>query len=156
MEYQLWWTGKTQFGYLEVGIADYIKRIRHLCKFNTLEFANAKEKKDQLIIQQEEETQLLKKIDFRKDYIILLDERGLKFTSIKFAQHLEQLQNNSLHRIIFIIGGAYGFTPAFRNQAQMLLSFSDFTFSHQLIRLIFVEQLYRAQSILHHLPYHHE
>jgi 23S rRNA (pseudouridine1915-N3)-methyltransferase len=83
-----------------------------------------------------------------------LDEKGKSFTSVAFARHIEQLQNHSTRQLVFVVGGAFGFSEAVHNRAQMKLSLSEMTFSHQLIRLIFMEQLYRAFTILNNHPYH--
>ena len=155
MEFQLWWTGKTSFSYLEDGIADYIKRLSYFCKLKVIEFKGSKGIKISQQIQQFEENALLNKLS-PNDFIILLDENGKEMNSNKFAIQISQLQNSSYPRIIFIIGGAYGFSDIMKSNANLLLSFSKFTLSHQLIRLVFMEQFYRAFTIINNLPYHNE
>lgn len=97
--------------------------------------------------------QILKKLDPR-DYVVLLDEHGQAFNSEGFANFLQQQMNSGIKNLCFVIGGAYGFSPEVYNRAQAQISLSPMTFSHQLIRLIFLEQLYRAMTILRNEPYH--
>lgn len=155
MEIQLWWTGKTSFNYLEIGIQDYCKRIEKYNKFKIVEFKGSKNIIDPNSVINIEEKDLKKKI-MKGDIIILLEETGKRFSSRKFAQWVETCQNNSIQRVIFIIGGAYGFSEEFKKSSNQLLSFSDFTMSHQLIRLVFLEQLYRAFTIINNQPYHND
>ena len=89
------------------------------------------------------------------DYLVLLDEKGKAYSSEKFAEQLQKWMNAGTRNIVFVIGGAYGFSPVVYDRANQKISLSDMTFSHQLVRLIFVEQLYRAFTILRGEPYHH-
>lgn len=90
------------------------------------------------------------------DHIVLLDDKGKDYTSLKFADHLQQIMNRGVKRIVFIVGGPYGFDTSVYQKANEKLSLSKMTFSHQIIRAIFAEQLYRAFAILNNEPYHHE
>ena len=90
------------------------------------------------------------------DYVILLDERGKEFSSVNFAEYLEKKMLQGIGRVIFIIGGPYGFCEEVYERANDKVSFSKMTFSHQMIRMIFTEQLYRAMTILKNEPYHHK
>ncbi len=90
------------------------------------------------------------------DRVILLDEKGKEMTSVEFAGFLQKNMNSGIKNLVFIIGGPYGFSQAVYQRAQQKISLSQMTFSHQLIRLIFLEQLYRAFTIIHHHPYHNE
>jgi 23S rRNA (pseudouridine1915-N3)-methyltransferase len=155
MEIQIWWIGKTSFNYLETGIQDYCKRIEKYNKFKIVEFKGSKNQTDPDIIRNIEEKNLHKKI-MKGDYIILLDELGKRFSSRNFAQLIQTWQNTSIQRVIFIIGGAFGFSKEFKEASNLELSFSDFTMSHQLIRLVFAEQLYRAFTIINNQPYHND
>src|SRR5699024_7595916 len=92
----------------------------------------------------------------KQDYVILLDERGKEFTSSNFAKSLQKLFNTGHQKIVFIIGGAYGFSDEIYQRSNSKLALSKMTFSHQMIRLFFVEQLYRAMTILKGESYHHE
>lgn len=90
------------------------------------------------------------------DYLVLLDEKGTHYTSRKWAKKLQQIMNSGPRHLVFVIGGAYGFSDAVYKRAQTMWSLSQLTFPHDLVRVIFAEQLYRAFSILHNMPYHHE
>ena len=107
------------------------------------------------VMKQKEGELILNKLK-TDDYLILLDERGRAMTSIDFAAYLEKLFQHSSKRIIFASGGAYGFAEEVRQRANATLSLSPMTFSHRLIRLLFLEQLYRAMTIIHKHPYHNE
>ena len=107
------------------------------------------------IIKQLEAEKIISKLK-SDDFLILLDEKGKSFSSVQFAQYIEKKSNQSTKKIVFLIGGAYGFDTKIYERANDKISLSDMTFSHQLIRLIFMEQLYRAYTILHNLPYHNE
>ncbi len=106
-------------------------------------------------IKQKEADLLLKKLD-PSDFVLLLDEHGKTYTSLAFAERLEGLLQMPHKRIIFVVGGAYGFDERIYDRANGKISLSEMTFSHQIIRVIWAEQLYRAFSILHNQPYHHE
>ena len=90
------------------------------------------------------------------DYVVLLDEGGKEFRSVDFARYLEQKQQSVSRRLVFIVGGPYGFSQDVKNRANEKISLSKMTFSHEMIRLIFTEQLYRAMTIINNEPYHHE
>lgn len=148
--------GKTHFSFVDEGFSEFSKRINRYAKFNTelLELPS-RLKSDQIEqIKKNEADLLLKKIT-PSDYIILLDENGKEFTSVKYAAHFQKLFQHHSH-IIFVIGGAYGFHETVYKRANEKLSLSQMTFSHQLIRLIFAEQLYRIFTIIKGEPYHHE
>ena len=155
LEVQLWWIGKTAFPYLREGIEDYRKRIQHLLRFKITELDSVKSIKDENQQLLEEENRWMKLIR-DEDYIILCDERGKMYSSPEFAEFLDQQLTVQRGRMVFIIGGAYGFSENLRKRAQASISFSKFTFSHQLFRLIFMEQLYRWCTIIKRIPYHHE
>jgi len=148
--------GKTQASYLKEGIQEYEKRLKHYTKFdlNYLpDLKNTKHLKKEAIKQAEGEIILNKRV--KGDFLILLDEKGKEYTSPNFAQYLQKLMLNSHKTVHFVIGGAYGFSPDVYNAANGKIALSQMTFSHQMVRLIFVEQLYRAFSILNNEPYHH-
>ncbi|MFO8065975.1 MAG: 23S rRNA (pseudouridine(1915)-N(3))-methyltransferase RlmH, partial [Bacteroidales bacterium] len=150
-------TGKTEEPYLEEGIAIYLKRLKHYTNFEITILPNiktpGKQSKEQIL--KKESENLLKQIG-RGDFCILLDERGKSMRSLEFASFIEEKLQQSIKQIIFIVGGAYGFAPELYKRADMKLSLSKMTFSHQMIRLFFVEQLYRAFSIIKNEPYHNE
>jgi 23S rRNA (pseudouridine1915-N3)-methyltransferase len=155
VEIQLWWIGKTAFPYLKEGIQDYEKRLSHLTKFRIVEFQSVRAVKDPVQLQAEEEERFARQIK-PDDLIILCDENGDKMSSQELAVYIEQNQNLHRGKMIFIIGGAYGFSDGFKKKCHKSISFSRMTFSHQLFRLIFAEQLYRAFTIIKKIPYHHD
>ncbi len=145
--------GKLHLDFARSGFAEYEKRLQHYCKFNDeLLLVNSKSKEPEQIKKVEAEA-ILKKI-LPNDFVILLDENGKSYSSEKWAKQLEQYQVQHAH-VVFVIGGAYGFDEVVYKRANILLSLSSFTFSHQLVPMIFAEQLYRAFSILKGEPYHH-
>ncbi len=149
--------GKTDAAYLKEGMAIYEKRLKHYTKFDTIILPELKNTKhmNAATIKQKEGENILKQID-AKDFVWLLDENGKTFDSRGFAAQIERLQLNSWKRVVIVVGGAYGFSDAVYARAQSKLSLSKMTFSHQLVRLVFLEQLYRAYTILNNEPYHHD
>ncbi len=148
--------GKTSFPYLKEGIDLYLKRLKHYTKLEYIELPvkipkSAKEKDVK-----ELEAKAFKKHLNSSDHIILLDERGKKFNSISFSKWLEKFQMNSVKSIVFLVGGPYGFSEDIIRMSSQKISLSEMTFSHQMIRLFFVEQLYRGFTIIKGEPYHHE
>ena len=156
MKIELWMIGKTNFDYLQTGISLYEKRIKRYLPFEQIVFPDVKvgKKTNTEVIKEKEGELILKKLQ-AGDALILLDEAGKIFSSEGFAQHIERQLQMSYKRIIFQIGGAYGFSSAVYNRANAKISLSKMTFSHQMIRLLFVEQFYRAMTILNNEPYHH-
>ena len=154
--------GKTDFPFVEEGLEIYQQRLKHYCKFSVVCIPALKGvsswTKDQ--IKEKEGELILKELGLTgtkrsgKRHVVLLDERGKTFTSVEWASRLER--KISLDGDIFVvIGGAYGFSEAVYCLADELLSLSQMTFSHQIVRLIFIEQLYRAFTIIKGEPYHH-
>jgi len=149
--------GRTADSFYVSNINNYIERIRHYIPFEIEVIPELKNTKNISEEQQKEkEGDLLLKTLQQGDSIILLDEHGKEFRSIEFAQWFEKKLNTVNRRLIFIIGGPYGFSPKIHAMAQEKISLSKMTFSHQMIRLIFTEQIYRAMTILKGEPYHHE
>ena len=156
MKIEVWAIGKTSEAYLETGIAIFEKRLKNYLPFQLIILPNAKLKTtDALLTKQEEAKIVLSKLN-AEDYLILLDEHGKHFSSLELARRMEQLLSSSHRRIIFLIGGAFGFSQDVYQRANMQLSLSSMTFSHQMIRLFLLEQLYRAMTILRNEPYHNE
>ena len=145
-------TGKTSEKYVSEGIRIYAERLKHYCKFNLLEIESGKG--DIGTIKKKESGLILKKTN-EKDFLILLDEKGKEFSSAAFAEAITHHQNISTKHIVFVIGGAYGFSEEIYQRANMKLALSRMTFPHQLVRIIFLEQLYRAFTILRGEKYHH-
>jgi len=149
--------GKTDDKQLQTLIATYCKRLQHYIKFEYTELPDLKNTKNLgNDLQKEKEALLVLKTLENTDYVVLLDENGLELDSIKFSQFLQKQMNSGRKRLVFIIGGAYGFGEELRKRGQQQLSLSKMTFSHQMVRLFAVEQLYRAFTILRNEPYHHQ
>lgn len=148
--------GKTVNKIFQTGIDDYTNRIGHYMPFSIITIPELKNTKNLTIdLQKKKEGELILKEIQPTDTIILLDEKGKEFRSTEYAKWLKQKQSISKH-LIFIIGGPYGFSKEIYERANEKISLSKMTFSHQMVRLIFVEQLYRACTILKGDPYHHE
>jgi 23S rRNA (pseudouridine1915-N3)-methyltransferase len=148
--------GKTHINFVDDGVDVFVKRLKHYTKFESvvIEVPSKLKTNDEKLTKKYESELLLKKIQ-PSDYIILLDEKGESLSSRKFASYLEKLFLHQQH-IVFIIGGAYGFSEELYSRANHKISLSAMTFSHQLIRLIFAEQLYRAFTIIKGEPYHND
>jgi len=157
MKVKLLLVGKTVEEYLKKGIAGYQERLKHYVSFELVEIPELKGASSLTREQvKTKEGELILKQIRESDDVILLDEHGGRFSSIAWARHLEQKMAHSSRDIVFVIGGCYGFSQAVYDRACSKLSLSDMTFSHQLVRLIFMEQLYRAFTIIKGEPYHHE
>lgn len=149
--------GKTDEEYLVTGIKKYIGRIGHYTSFEMKEIPNPRNRKTLSEEQQKSAESFLILSQLQpSDHVVLLDENGKQFTSIAFAESLEKQMVSGVKRLVFIIGGPYGFSQEVYARANAKLSLSPMTFSHQMVRLIFVEQLYRAFTILKGEPYHHQ
>ena len=148
--------GKTVNKHFIAGINDYVERINHYMPFDVVTIPELKNTKSLSEEQQKlAEGELILKQLQPSDTVVLLDEHGRQYRSIDFARWLEQKQQNA-RRLVFVIGGPYGFSPAVYSRANEQLSLSLMTFSHQMIRLTFTEQIYRACTIIKGEPYHHE
>ena len=149
--------GKTNEKYFIDAIDEYTSRLKHYLPFEITVIPELKNVKNVSVSdQKEKEADLILKNIQSGDYIVLLDEHGKEFTSLAFSAYIEKKMHTISKRLLFIIGGPYGFSPRIHNLANEKISLSKMTFSHQMIRLIFTEQLYRAMTILNHEPYHHE
>lgn len=148
--------GKTDESYLDTGILKYIKRLEHYVPFEMKIIPDIKNRKTLTEDQQKkaEGELILSNINIGDD-LVLLDENGKTFSSVTFSQWIEKQMNIGSKRIIFVVGGPYGFSKEVYAKAKFKISLSEMTFSHQMIRLIFVEQLYRAFTIIKGEPYHH-
>ena len=149
--------GKTDEQWVQEALLKYSKRLKYYLSFEFEVIPDLKNTKNLSEAQQKERegALILKKLN-PTDKVILLDEKGKEYRSVEFAKHLQQQMNSGVKRLIFIIGGPYGFSPELYVKAQGKLALSKMTFSHQMIRPYFVEQLYRAITILKNEPYHHE
>lgn len=148
--------GKTADRLYAEGIADYAGRIGHYMPFSIKTIPELRNSKSLSEPQQKEkEGELILKSIEPKDFVALLDERGRQFSSVEFARWLSGRQQ-AARPLTFVIGGPYGFSPAVYARADFRISLSPMTFSHQMVRLVFAEQLYRACTITRGEPYHHE
>lgn len=149
--------GKTTERYFTEAIDEYKNRLKHYIPFDLEVIPELKNTKSLSEAQQKEkEGELILKQVQPGDYLVLLDERGKEYSSVKFAEFIEKKTHSVSRRLIFVVGGPYGFSDKVYEAAQEKLSVSKMTFSHQMIRMIFVEQIYRAMTILNNEPYHHE
>ncbi len=149
--------GKTTDKHFEASIQTYVKRIGHYMPFEITVVPELRATAHLTESEQKErEAELLRKVLMPGDYIVLLDEHGRERRSIEFAQWMQKRMAASPRRLVFIVGGPYGFTPAIHQMANEEISLSQMTLSHQMIRLLFCEQIYRAMTILKGEPYHHE
>jgi 23S rRNA (pseudouridine1915-N3)-methyltransferase len=156
MKIKLVCIGKTGKSFLEDGEKEYTNRLSHYVKFEKIEIPdikNAKSLSKDQILEKEGEL-ILDKCSNAE--IILLDERGKQFSSVDFSNFLQEKFNYSSKDIAFVIGGPYGFSPKVYEASSRKISLSKMTFSHQMIRLFFIEQIYRSMTILKGEPYHHE
>lgn len=149
--------GKTDIDYIAKGIEEYLNRLKHYIGFEIIVIPALRDAGQCTPerVKQREGVLILKQME-RADRVILLDEHGKEFTSIGFSQLLQKEMNSSIRTLMFVIGGAYGFDQEVRTKAHALLSLSQMTFNHQMVRLFFVEQLYRAMTILRKEKYHNE
>ena len=155
MKFTLLVVGETVEKHYIAAINDYTERTKHYTSFDIEVIPELKNTKSLSMEQQKEkEGELILKA--LQPVVVLLDEHGKEFRSIEFANWIERKMHTVNKRLVFIIGGPYGFSQAVYGAAQEKISLSKMTFSHQMIRLIFVEQIYRAMTILNGGPYHHE
>jgi 23S rRNA (pseudouridine1915-N3)-methyltransferase len=149
--------GKTEADYLKKGIDLYVKRLSYYLPFSMEVIAALKNSKNLSEAQQKQrEGELIVSLIKPGDQLILLDENGKHFSSVGFAGYLEKFMLAGTRNLVFAVGGPYGFSEMVYDKATARLSLSEMTFSHQMVRLIFVEQLYRAMTILKGEPYHHQ
>lgn len=149
--------GRTVEQHYITAINDYVERTKHFISFDMEVIPELKNTKNLSMEQQKEkEGELICKALQPGDVVVLLDEHGKEMRSVDFAEYMRRKMNTVNKRLVFIIGGPYGFSPKVYQAASEKISVSKMTFSHQMIRLIFVEQVYRAMTILNGGPYHHE
>lgn len=146
---------KTDIPYLQSGIEDYVGRLKHYCDFELVTIPALKNpgKATPEEIKEREGQLILKNLE-KSDIIVLLDEHGKEYSSVGFSEYLQKQMNAGIRTLTFVIGGAFGFSPAVYTAATHKISLSQMTFNHQMVRLFFTEQLYRAFTILRHEKYH--
>jgi len=149
--------GKTDFNFVNTGTEEYFKRIKRYVNFDFRVIKDIKNSKNlDCILQKHLEGEKILSTITTSDIVVLLDENGKEMNSKDFSGFIQKQMNSSVKNLVFIIGGAYGFSEDVYKRANYKISLSQMTFSHQIIRLIFAEQLYRAFSIINNEPYHHE
>ncbi len=157
MKIRLILNGKTEEEYLVKGTSAYEKRLKHYLPFETIVIPALKNTKALSIDQQKEkEGELLFKEIQSSDKLILLDENGKEYDSVGFSGFLQQQMNSGIKNLVFVVGGPYGFSDSVYKRADGKVALSKMTFSHQMVRLFFTEQVYRAMTILKNEPYHHQ
>ena len=155
MKIEAWFIGKTSPAYLQIGLDDFAGRIKKYVPFETVIIPDIKDAgsyaaRDRLLKEGEKVLQKL----IPQDYLILLDEGGKEFSSVQFSQFIEKELNKSYKKLIFLVGGSFGFSSELQQRANLKISLSKMTFSHQMVRLFFLEQIYRGFTILNNEPYH--
>jgi len=149
--------GKTGFKFVETGIDMYKDRLKRLADFELVTIPDLKNTKKMAAKEVKlKEGVLILKMVKSTDFVVLLDEKGKSLNSVKFADFIENKLSAGVKQLVFVVGGAYGFSKQVYERANFQLSFSAMTFSHQIIRLFFMEQIYRAFTIIKGLPYHNE
>lgn len=157
MEIVLIAVGRTKIPFVVEGIKEYMNRLKHYISVSIVEIPDVKSVKSFSQKQQKDrEGEALLQNVTPADYMILLDEKGKEYSSIEFASYIEKILSTGRKRIIFVVGGPYGFSKSVYERADSKLSLSKMTFNHEMVRLFFVEQVYRAMTILRGEPYHHE
>ena len=157
MKIKLIVVGKTNSTYLIEGEKEYENRLKHYIKFEEIIIQDVKQagKLGEYELNKKQGQMILGQIE-NSDDVILLDNKGKSYSSLQFSEFLQQKMNSSLKSLVFVVGGAFGFSDEVYQRANLKLSLSKMTFSHQMVRLIFKEQLYRGFSILRAEKYHHE
>jgi 23S rRNA (pseudouridine1915-N3)-methyltransferase len=153
MRFKFFLVGTLSDRYLEEGVDIYLEKIKHYLPVTTVVVKASKEKEPQRI--KNDEAERLLKLITNKNFVILLDEKGKQFSSADFAKQIQKWMNQSISEVVFVTGGAYGAGEELLKRADLMWSFSFLTFTHQMIRLMLVEQLYRAMTILKGAKYHH-
>ncbi|MBD5328711.1 MAG: 23S rRNA (pseudouridine(1915)-N(3))-methyltransferase RlmH [Bacteroides sp.] len=157
MEIELLTVGKTTIKFVNEGIEEYTKRLKHYIPYKITPLPDIK-KNASLGAERQKEAEgemILSKLQ-NSDYVILLDERGREYTSIEFSSFLEKQMVAGRKKVVFVVGGPYGFSQSVYERADGKVSLSKMTFNHEMVRLFFTEQVYRSMTILRGEPYHHE
>ena len=156
MKIKLIFVGKTDEKHVKDICSFYFNKITHYIKMEIIERTALKQTKNLSVKEQKQkETALILKYIQLSDKVILLDEKGKTYTSVQFSNFIQTQMNTSLKQLVFVIGGAYGFSDEMYQRADSLLSLSKMTLTHQMVRIVFLEQVYRAFTILNNEPYHH-
>ena len=149
--------GKTDQQEVASLVEQYAKRVNHYCKFTVTTIADVKNTRNMAPSRQKQlEGEMILRLISEGDWVVLMDERGRQFTSMEYASWLQKRMLSGVKRLAIVIGGPYGFSEEVYQRANEKISLSKMTFTHQIVRAIFAEQLYRAFTILNNEPYHHE
>ena len=140
---------------IELLVEDYEKKINHFISYSSIGLKNKNQKSEKKLIQKSESNLILKNIK-KNDLVILLDEKGKEFSTKDFSKFISDKMMNRTKNIVFIIGGAYGFSSEFKKKFKLKIALSKLTFSHDMARLFFSEQLYRSLTIINNIPYHNQ
>lgn len=154
MKFEFYFLGKTTDSYLAQGIENYSRKLEFYMN-TSVKIVPVSSDKNVTKALKEESLKVLKTIAAH-DYLIVLDEKGKSFSSVELAKEFQAIMNQSFSKIVFVIGSAYGIDNDIKKRANLILSFSKFTFTHQMIRLMLLEQVYRAMTILKGESYHHD
>ena len=157
MNIELIAVGKTDSAAIEEVVTDYARRINHYCRFSITMLPDVRNTRNISAAQQRtaEGEAILRQVT-AGDFVALFDERGAEYRSMEFAAWMQKRMNSGIRRLVLVIGGPYGFSEAVYDRADARVSLSKMTFSHQIVRAIIAEQIYRAFTILNNEPYHHE
>lgn len=157
MNIELIVVGKTDQREVEALVENYTKRVNRYCRFSITTLADIRNTRNMAPSRQKQlEGEAILRMVSDGDWVVLMDERGQQYTSMEYAQWLQQRMLSGVKRLVIVIGGPYGFSDEVYGRANQKISLSKMTFSHQIVRAIFAEQLYRAFTILNNEPYHHE
>lgn len=156
MDIQLLTVGKTNQGYIQTGIDEYCKRLKRYIGFSIISLPDIKTSKAlSEELQKEKEGEIILNYLSLSDMVILLDENGKEYTSVEFSKFIQKTLASGRKRAVFVVGGPYGFSEAVYRRADAKCSLSKMTFTHEMVRLFFTEQIYRAMTIIKGEPYHH-
>ena len=155
MNIKLIYISKNKSNNIEFLVEDYEKKINHFISYSSLGLKNKNQKSEKKLIQKSESNLILKNIK-KNDLVILLDENGKEFSTKDFSKFISDKMMNRTKNIVFIIGGAYGFSSEFKKKFKLKIALSKLTFSHDMARLFFSEQLYRSLTIINNIPYHNQ
>jgi len=155
MNIKLIYISKNKSNNIEFLVEDYEKKINHFISYSSIGLKNKNQKSEKKLIQKSESNLILKNIK-NNDLVILLDEKGKEFSTKDFSNFISDKMMNRTKNIVFIIGGAYGFSSEFKKKFKLKIALSKLTFSHDMARLFFSEQLYRSLTIINNIPYHNQ
>lgn len=155
MNIKLIYISKNKSNNIEFLVEDYEKKINHFISYSSIGLKNKNQKSEKKLIQKSESNLILKNIK-KNDLVILLDEKGKEFSTKDFSKFISDKMMNRTKNIVFIIGGAYGFSSEFKKKFKLKIALSKLTFSHDMARLFFSEQLYRSLTIINNIPYHNQ